>query len=555
MPISNTFKYIIIAFVIIIIVLIILMIVKPNMFFETSSNNGKITDLKRTSKNGDMTINDRFIHTNEIKEDGSVEEEGEEEEEEVEGIHNEIYRTNYGTIRINRTAIHHPTINTIRVPNNIAQVNINQDNRDNDRDNNRDNNRDNDRDIAQGNIAQGNRAQGNRIPVRVEIMNPNMDNIFDMVFNDIAVTLQTMDNNNEFNILQHMNEHNIYPIVLNNNNLGIMDILDNHILDIIGGHRNNIITTNQTTAQQNANTRGDAIDNYIELATRPTNDSQNVHDHTVLSGFKQILERLIYDRHLNSGNKSIGDNNIDKSIGDKSVQDLLSLDEIKNEIKQKERRYSDNRPQVAMKALEVIDKMKNGEHVTAFEIDGNPTTDGLCLQLVWDRANHPLNSKNKSLIKQSIFDNLVDSWEVELFTNEPKIVCVTGRATRMLSSLTLLDFDEQNWEVKKFEDFKNEIFNRVKQIIMEQAEIASLSSDQNMQNAGLVYLAKTAEEFKSIPTPSYDATIDLNNTIKKEISNMIFSYVQSLESDYNTKIPEYMKNSIEKEAIASIDMF
>lgn len=503
------------------------MMVKPNMFFETSSNNGKITDLKRTSKNGDMTINDKFIDNNEIETESETEFNNE-------GVNNENYRTFHvntnatlrrnvlnpptlHNVRIhtpNNTAIHRPTLNHIRTPDPVR---------------------------APDPVRTPDPIRAPD-PVRVDILIPphmnNMDNLFDMVFNDIAVTLQTMDNN-EFNILQHMNEHNIYPIVLNNNNnLGLMDILDNHILDIIGGHRNNIITTNQNTAQQNADTRGGAIDNYIELATRPTNDSQNVHDHTVLSGFKQILERLIDDR-----------NNSEDS------QHLLSLDEIKNEIKQKERRYSDNRPQVAMKALAVIDKMKDGEKITALEIDGSPTTDELCLQLVWDRSMHPLNSKNASLIKQSIFDNLVDAWEFDIFTNEPKIVCVTGRATRMLSSLTLLDFDEQNWEVKKFEDFKNDIFNKVKQIIMEQAEIASLSSDQNIKNAGLTYLAKTAEEFNAIPTPSHDATINLNNTIKKEISNMISSYVQTLENDYNTKIPEYMKNSIEKEAIASIDMF
>ena len=518
------------------------MMVKPNMFFETSSNNGKITDLKRTSKNGDMTINNKFIHNNK-------ESDSEIETTDSESGHDDVNTENYRTIttnttvrrnilnhpvhntairRINNTAIHRPTLNHIRTDN-IRTDDIRTDNIRTD-------------DIRTDDI----RTDDIRAPdpVRVDILIPphmtnNMDHLFDMVFNDIAVTLQTMDNNNEFNILQHMNEHNIYPIVLNNhNNLGLMDILDNHILDIIGGHRNNIITTNQNTAQQNADTRGGAIDNYIELATRPTNDSQNVHDHTVLSGFKQILKRLIDDRS-----------------NSEDAQHLLSLDEIKNEIKQKERRYSDNRPQIAMKALAVIDKMKDGEKITALEIDGTPTTDELCLQLVWDRSMHPLNLKNALLIKQSIFDNLVDAWEFDIFTNEPKIVCVTGRATRMLSSLTLLDFDEQNWEVKKFEDFKNDIFNKVKQIIMEQAEIASLSSDQNVKNAGLSYLAKTAEEFNSIPTPSHDATINLNNTIKEEISNMISSYVQSLENDYNTKIPEYMKNSIEKEAIASIDMF
>jgi hypothetical protein len=540
MPISTTFKYIIIAFIIITIVLIILMMVKPNMFFETSSSNGKITDLKRTSKNGDMTINPSYNNSDDNSYENSDDENSYENSYENSDENSDDGNYDAPPIRLNatirtRTAIHRPTIHrpTIHRPE-IHRPEIHRP------------------EIHRPEIHRPHNIIIGQIRAPDQFRNtdqvipdaqdgaqaPNMDNIFDMVFNDLAITLQTMNNNNEFNILQHMNDHNIYHINLNNNNLGLMDILDNHILDIIGGHRNNIITTNQTTAQQNANTRGDAIDNYIELATRPTNDSQNVHDHTVLSGFKLILERLIEDRNNNE-----------------YAQNLLSLDEIKNEIKQKERQYSDNRPQIAIKALGVIDKMKDGEQISALEIDGNPTTDQLCLQVVWDRANHQLNSKNEQLIKQSIFDNLVDAWEFDLFTNEQKIVCVTGRATRMLSSLTLLDFDEQNWEVKKFEEFKNEIFNKVKHIIMEQAKIATLSPDQNMKNAGLTYLAKTSEELNAISTPSNDAIINLNNIIKKEISNMISSYVQSLEIDYNTKIPEYMKNSIEKEAIASIDMF
>jgi hypothetical protein len=36
---------------------------------------------------------------------------------------------------------------------------------------------------------------------------------------------------------------------------------------------------------------------------------------------------------------------------------------------------------------------------------------------------------------------------------------------------------------------------------------------------------------------------------------MIANYVKELELEYNTTIPDYMKKSVEMEAISSIDMF
>lgn len=377
-------------------------------------------------------------------------------------------------------------------------------------------------------------------PIRVDILiprnefprNANGNEFMDMVFNDAMAFLQRMPNN-EFNFVQHMNEANFHPIILNDNAL-LMDILDNHLMDIMGAHRDNIIQTRQDAARENAETGQHAVNNYLDIAALPTNDTQNVHDHTVLAGFKLILERL----------KS--------ELGDAPLEDL---EDIINEIKKRARFFSDNRPQLTLQVLSVIDKMKEGEQISALEINGEPTTDAICLQLVWNRANHPLNKEKKDIIKQAIFDNLLDCWETNIMTGEQMIVCVTGRATRMLGSLTLLDFDQRNWEVKKFEEFKNEIFNNVKLIIQKEATHAANSSDIDMQNAGKTYLATTRAEIESIQQPSEDAIINLNNIIKEEISNMIDSYVEGLEKEFFTEIPSYMKNSVKKEALASIDLF
>ena len=482
-------KYIILAIIIITIFLVIIMIIKPEWFF--SSN-------KHISKNGDMTLN-KFGSV-ELIDDGIITQ----ERPRPPPPHTQAtLQPQVRTQPLHTQARPHPQ--TQARPQRVTQARIT--------------------------MPATQATQAVQAVQAVQAMLPatqaEFNNIFEMIFNDVNINRNYVDN---LNFIHHINDHNnVHTIILNEN----MDALDNQIMEILGIHRNNLINNRQQEALQNTNTREEAIDNYINIATRQTNDTQNVHDHTVLAGFKLILNKLLQDRASN---------------------DLKTLNEIKDEINKNGRKYSNNRPHVTLKALEVIDKMENNEQIMAFEINGESITDAICLQLVWNRAEHPENQKNKELLKQSIFDNLVDCWEKDLFGND-YIVCVTGRSTRVLSSLTLLDFDETNWNVKKFEEFKNDIFNKVKTIIIENAKIATNNNDIDIQNAGKAYLATTAAELNAINTPSDAATLELNTKIKQDISNMITNYVNELEVEYNTIIPEYMKKSVEIEAISSIDMF
>lgn len=491
-------KYLLLAFIIIcIVILIIVIAVKPKWFFKsTGDNSSNNIDFKRTSQNGDMTLNNHFINApppRETRRGNNIRQ----------FIRNRNIRQPTVPDNIVPTDMEHN--NTAELPNNIMPNYQNDIIRPPDR-------------------------------IRTEILIPmagnNINGFMDMVFNDVIAVLQQMPNN-EFTVIQHMNGNALHPAILDiNDNALLMDILDNHILDIMGAHRDNMIQTRQNTARENTNTANQAVVNYLDLAAAPTNDAQNVHDHTVLAGFKIILERL-------------------KS----EVVEMVPIEDILNEIKKKARVFSDNRPQLTMSALSVIDKMQEGEIITALEINGEPTTDLMCLQLVWSRANDSNNVEKQDIIKQSIFDNLLDCWENDILTGERTIVCVTGRATRMLSSLTLLDYDPQNWEVKKFEDFKQEIFKNVKKIIMDEATKASNSSNVEMQNAGRSYLATTREELENIPQVTEEAVSALNMQIKESISTMIDSYVVDLEKSFSTDIPQYMKNSVKKEALSAVDMF
>ena len=296
----------------------------------------------------------------------------------------------------------------------------------------------------------------------------------------------------------------------------------------------NTIHQRQNTATTTTTTAANAANAYLDLSVQNTTDTQNVHDTSVLAGFKNIVDRLNNDFE----------------------GELQSIADIESEIKLHGKRFSENRPQLTIDALAVIEKIKQKEKIVSLNL-----TDLECLQLVWHRANHKKNINNCNKIKQSIFDNLVDCWEVDeiggllnnMFgieeTTQRKIVCVTGRVTRILSSLILLDFDPKNWEVKRFEQFKNDIFNKTKLIIEEEATKAMASSDIEMQNAGKTFLAKTTIELSAIKPPSIEAEKQLITNIKENIEKMITTHID-IEG-----IPPNMITSVKKEALASIDLF
>jgi hypothetical protein len=322
-----------------------------------------------------------------------------------------------------------------------------------------------------------------------------------------------------------------------------------------------VIDHRRELALQGAETNIQAANNYLNLATQNTNDGQNVHDTSVLANFKMIVERLRLSQH---------DDVLDNSV---------SIEDIEKEIKKHGREFSENRPSKTIEVLEVIDKLRQGEKIASLDL-----TDEECLRLVWNRANHQLNVENCKKIKQAIFDNLADCWEADLGAglgrqplgldgaglgaanlgqwllgnidgniidteqqSERKIVCVTGRVTRILSSLMLLDFDPKNWEVKKLEQFKNEIFENVRIIIDDEAQKALLSEDEYMQNAGKALLAKTQEELSAVGKVG-DANEQLNIIIKESIVNMINTFEEK------NIISKKIIDSIKQEALVAVDM-
>ena len=278
--------------------------------------------------------------------------------------------------------------------------------------------------------------------------------------------------------------------------------------------REEAITARQQIALESTPSDVPPSKTFLELSIQNTNDAQNVHDTSINATIGDIIKRLRADQ-----NNMI----------------LPSVDEIWEEIKKNGEELSDKRLFKINDVGEVIVRIKMGERIIIHNL-----TDEECLQRVWLRINDPKNNETKKQLRQAIFDALFDCWEEGIIGKH--IVCVTGRVTKLLSALTLLDWDEKNWEFKRLEQIKNDIFVKTAKVITDEATIASKSDDPDIKNAGLSYLGSDTEASEA-------AEEQLASKIKGAIRDMILAHIKELGTNV---VPPYMVDSIIFEAQAAV---
>jgi len=281
-----------------------------------------------------------------------------------------------------------------------------------------------------------------------------------------------------------------------------------------------------TAVAEQGGARGAGVATYVELATQNTDDPQNAHDVGVLACLKAIVERL---------------------RADQADAALPSPSEIAAEVRAQGEKFSDGRAHRVADVEAVIAATSEGERVITIG-----ATDAECLGRVWLRAADPRNVAVRGQLRQATFDALYDCWEEGIAGR--RIVCVNGRTSRILAALTLLDWDRRNWEVKKLEQFKNDIYAKAATVISAEAERAAASADPDTQRAGRAYLARTAAEIRAAGDVPEAAAERLAEQMRDAIGTMVAVYVRELEDDLGVKgaIPPYMVASVAEEAKAAV---
>lgn len=215
---------------------------------------------------------------------------------------------------------------------------------------------------------------------------------------------------------------------------------------------------------------------YLEKSKIHVDNPQNVHDNAINATMYQIIKR----------------------IADENTEVLPTKEQISVDITDP----------IAKNVIKVFD---NENTVSAL----GGMSDLEVLQHVYLRCCNPKNDK-KTMIT-ALSDNLKNCVE------NGNVVCVTGRVARIISTLILLDFDENNWNMKLVDDYKEEILNKTKNIIQ---EIATLALNTDLDKYAKEYLTTEREptDLVSIPEISGNSEEDLVNIMKKCVIEMIDEY-------------------------------
>jgi hypothetical protein len=235
-------------------------------------------------------------------------------------------------------------------------------------------------------------------------------------------------------------------------------------------------------AADNAASKEGVIDNYFDDAIKYTSDPQNVHDSKVNNDLRGVLARIKCDvspaKSIQAAQKYIAENH----TGDKAER--------------------------AMRTLELI--------ATGSWIGTYSDSEDRIFSYVWDRSEHQSNADNSDLMRDAVVDALADSVE------NNSLVCINGRTSRLLNSLTLLDFNPVvAGGALTFEAYKNQIFDETKTIIKQEAENAKFADNEALRNVGLSF---SGEDVEVDPTTEREWI----NSVKSEIDRNLSNYASKL---------------------------
>lgn len=240
------------------------------------------------------------------------------------------------------------------------------------------------------------------------------------------------------------------------------EIADDGMLRQIARDLGNNINTHGATARRanredivanavaETNTRAEAVERAFNDATVYTDDRQNVHDSAVNADLREIINRI-----------------------ESAVVPDAAIAEAREYLNT---RYPGDETKKANAKLG-LDKALQRANVSALH-----TTEDRILALVWDRAAHPLNEERANDMRESLINSLADGVE------NGHQVCTNGRVSRMVASMTTLDYDDVVANgVLTLEAYRNAIFQESKNIVDAAIDRAKASSDADLRAVGNAY--------------------------------------------------------------------
>lgn len=276
------------------------------------------------------------------------------------------------------------------------------------------------------------------------------------------------------------------------------EIADDEILrQIAADLGDNLNTRGNATRRENAeeraanafaetNTRAEAVERAFNDATVYTSDKQNVHDSAINADLRAIIDRI-----------------------NCAVVPEESIAEARTYI---DTAYPGDNTKRANARLG-LNKAMERHNVSALGL-----TEDRVFALAWERAKHPLNEDNAANMRESLINSLADGVE------NGHQVCINGRTSRMLASMTTLDYDDIVANgVLTLEAYRNAIFQESRDIVDAAIDRAKASTDEarravgNAYESGEILFGEAADKF--------------NAELRAEIDNNANKYADKMSAD------------------------
>ena len=260
-------------------------------------------------------------------------------------------------------------------------------------------------------------------------------------------------------------------------------------------------------AIEETTTKKEALDKYVESNITHTTDTQNVHDSAINTQLRDIY----------------------KKIKDESPLIVHDNNRIRNEIDGHITKYLGRHSEKGDRAKYALNEM------THYNVSIQDTEDKL-VNAIWLRSNTFNNLKNKELIRDAIIDSFVD-----MSKQSGSVVCNSGRCTRLVGSLTLLDSDDEiSHGFLTVEQIRNDAMTKSNDILKE--------TIQEYKNSDDKLLAEVAE--------SYDSTKIINTNVEKEqeFKDLVLQKIKTeLDVEYKKKLSDKDYIKIEEHCISAIE--
>jgi hypothetical protein len=268
---------------------------------------------------------------------------------------------------------------------------------------------------------------------------------------------------------------------------------------------------------------GSKVDLYYDMSIKHTADGQNVHDRSVGAHARGVMQRIKDDQNARNGR-------------------MPDINDIKMHIKYHGGEYAEGREGLIRRAEKTLDNVTDLYAQTVGMLESE------VLRRIWSRADDPRNADNKKSMRQSMFDALVDCHD-----DRGNIVCINGRVCRYISALSFLDWDKNNWELKKTEDYRNEIFEKLKDVVKDLAfDIHNQNSDPEIRKAAMTYVVNSMDEMNALGSIDYDKAYEVEGMLRQAVSAHIDDMINEINTDNPDAILPGVASSIKEDALAAI---